>query len=307
MEESYIELNNTCNQDCLFCIRPRKDKMTLTTKQAKEKIYDARKNDMLVLTGGEPTIRKDLPELVSYAKSIGIKRIQIQTNAAALKDFDYTNKLKESGLDKASVALHSHIKEKSDKITRSVSFYDTIKGILNLYKNNIEVGYAIIINKINQGDVCDLTNFIKDKFKKIELISYIFVRAEESALENKWIVPRYTDIQKDLEKAMKFCINNKISFNVEYVPLCFLDGFEKYSVEIERIKKDISMKNYWINKEKRTEDKKFLDRLYIKAPQCKVCFLNDVCQGIRKNYASIYGTNEFYPVYKNKEDVLKCL
>ena len=70
-------------------IKQNKFKLEKTTEQIKEDLNKARERcDSVVLVGGEPTIRKDIIEIVKYAKQLGFKKIQIQTNG---RRFAYKN------------------------------------------------------------------------------------------------------------------------------------------------------------------------------------------------------------------------
>lgn len=52
------------------------------------------------LSGGEPTVRDDLPEIVALGKSLGFNFVQINTNGVRLgTDLDYVKRLKAAGLD----------------------------------------------------------------------------------------------------------------------------------------------------------------------------------------------------------------
>lgn len=87
-----LKVGFSCNNNCRFCVQGNKrkkygDKSTAELKKLLRK--GAKGHDRLILTGGEPTIREDLPELVGFAKEIGFKQIQIQTNGRrfAYRDF----------------------------------------------------------------------------------------------------------------------------------------------------------------------------------------------------------------------------
>ncbi|MFW6014329.1 MAG: radical SAM protein [Candidatus Nanoarchaeia archaeon] len=298
MSESYIELTNKCNQDCLFCIRPRHSSFSMSTSEAKGVINRMKNNDMIVFTGGEPTIRKDLPELVEYAKKEGINRIEIQSNGVLLKNKDFVKALKEAGLDKANIALHSANPEVMNMLTRTKTFYSTIEGITNLHKLNIEVEYAFIINSLNYTDIKKTVEFVFEKYGKVSLFSFIFVRPEESGWENSNIIPRYTDIKAYLHESMQYCSENNIPFNVEYVPFCFLGEFMENSVDYKRILQKTKMVNYWKEEGKRKEDTSFIKNFQSMGPQCKFCKFYHICPGVRKNYAKLYGTYELFPIFE---------
>ena len=91
--------------------------------------------DKVRLTGGEPTVRKDLVEIVKGIKSISeIKSIAMTTNGLVLK-----NKLKslqDAGLDNINISLDTFIEAKFEFMTRRQGF-----------KKVLEVGNIFFIFK----------------------------------------------------------------------------------------------------------------------------------------------------------------
>jgi len=58
----------------------------------------------VIFTGGEPTLRKDLPEIIAYAEKIGLVS-GLMTNGIRLADMDYTRTLLMNGLDHLTIVL----------------------------------------------------------------------------------------------------------------------------------------------------------------------------------------------------------
>ena len=61
----------------------------------------------IVFTGGEPTLRDDLPELIAHAEKNG-QITGLNTNARRLSDPDYVEQLVEAGLDHVQITVESH-------------------------------------------------------------------------------------------------------------------------------------------------------------------------------------------------------
>jgi hypothetical protein len=102
-----IEVTNLCNLNCPICFatanecgykyHPSKDEI----KKMFQTVVDYVKSPRVIqLSGGEPTIRDDLPELVKMAKDMGIEHVEVNTNALRIsEDMDYLKALVDAGLD----------------------------------------------------------------------------------------------------------------------------------------------------------------------------------------------------------------
>jgi 7,8-dihydro-6-hydroxymethylpterin dimethyltransferase len=108
-----IDLTNRCNLNCDFCFanaracgfvyEPDFDVVvTMLQVLRDEKPVPA---PAVQFSGGEPTMRDDLPEIIRKAKAMGFPQVQIATNGVRIaKEPDYAQKLKDTGLN--TVYLH---------------------------------------------------------------------------------------------------------------------------------------------------------------------------------------------------------
>ncbi|MFH1029135.1 MAG: PqqD family peptide modification chaperone [Pseudomonadota bacterium] len=93
----------------------------------------------IIFTGGEPTLRDDLPELVAHAESNG-QITGLNTNARRLSDQRYVERLIEAGLDHVQITLESHDPEIHDRMVRAKgAFPQTVKGIRNVLASPLYV------------------------------------------------------------------------------------------------------------------------------------------------------------------------
>lgn len=99
-----LEVTRRCNLRCKFCFAEGGgEESDLSLEVLKESIDDIVRQcgqPLLQLSGGEPTLRDDLPELVRYAKEAGCSYVQINTNGIRLaEDENFAKKLAEAGND----------------------------------------------------------------------------------------------------------------------------------------------------------------------------------------------------------------
>lgn len=99
-------ITDKCNFKCPYCRGLRKDcQETMPLKKVKRILDLWSKNGLknIRFSGGEPTLHKDLPEIISYAKSKEINRIAISTNGS--HDLEYYEKLCKLGVNDFSISL----------------------------------------------------------------------------------------------------------------------------------------------------------------------------------------------------------
>ena len=99
-----LEVTRRCDLRCRFCFADggsaQEDPTAETIEAAITDIVRQCGPVLLQLSGGEPTLRDDLPRLVRFAKAAGCSCVQLNTNGLRLAtDPDYAARLAEAGLD----------------------------------------------------------------------------------------------------------------------------------------------------------------------------------------------------------------
>ena len=121
-----------CNNNCLFCPRRALKPITTTPALALAAIKKAGGCREAVLTGGEPTLLKDLAATAAACKAAGAKKIAIVTNGRALSDPRYLEKLVSAGITGFTISLYSHLPGAHDRLTRARgSCAQTWQGLRN--------------------------------------------------------------------------------------------------------------------------------------------------------------------------------
>ena len=99
-----IEITQNCNLNCRFCFADAKNGSLDPTAEEINALYksvfDASGACNIQLSGGEPTLRDDLPQIIKNGKDLGFNFIQVNTNGIRLaEDESFVQKLKLAGLD----------------------------------------------------------------------------------------------------------------------------------------------------------------------------------------------------------------
>jgi cyclic pyranopterin phosphate synthase len=108
------------------------------------------------LTGGEPLVRADFPELVKMLSRIeGIRELSLTTNGTVLKK--YALELKQAGLSRINVSLDTL---KADKF-RNITRLGDLKGVLEGIEAAKEAGFepikinTVVMRGINDDEILD--------------------------------------------------------------------------------------------------------------------------------------------------------
>ena len=159
-----LALTFRCQNDCVHCYAGGPHETPeLTTAQWKSVIDKLSDIGVFIVTftGGEPTLREDLPALIHYAQDKGIVTGLI-SNGRRLKDETFVETLEKSGLDFIQVTLESHKPEVHDSITGDKgSWIETVTGIRNAAQSQMYVSTNTTLNKQNEADFLKTIDFIQ--------------------------------------------------------------------------------------------------------------------------------------------------
>jgi radical SAM protein with 4Fe4S-binding SPASM domain len=154
-----------CNNDCAHCYNARERNFPELTTQQWFKIIDqlwALGVPHIVFTGGEATLRNDLPELIHHAESNG-QITGLNTNARRLMDEKYVQKLVDAGLDHVQVTVESCNEQVHDEMMRAKgAFKQTIAGLKNVLSNKLYVMTNTTMLRTNVHTIPDTLDFLAD-------------------------------------------------------------------------------------------------------------------------------------------------
>jgi len=290
-----LRLGLACNEECLYCpVVDEKNKFELSTDDAKKKIAHLAGGGCrcLTFTGGEPTLRKDLAELIGFAKEKQISYIEIHTNGILLADTAYVRRLARAGLDCAIVSLNSSDKETSEYLTHTNdSFERTVCGIGNILSEGMRAVVAVVVTSRNCAGLPELMGFTREKFGEPVPFCINFLRPNPRAVRNGLAISLEA-AKPHLEAAFSILHKSKVPFLVEGIPICYMKGYERYNNErpkkaVRFIDKVVDITNL---------DAYLNSGLKAKGAQCANCHSGSSCAGVWTEYARIFGTSGLAPI-----------
>ena len=203
-----------CNQKCLHCYAAGQDyadKKELTTEEWKKVIDKCRENNIpqLTFTGGEPTRREDLVELIDYSKWFVTR---LNTNGVLLTE-ELCKKLYDASLDSVQITFYSANSEEHNKLVGANNFEKTIQGIKNAIKANIPISINTPLCSINKNYV-ETLKYLHSLGIKYVSCSGLIVTGNAKKEESKETQLSEQELYDILKEAIKYANENlmEISF-----------------------------------------------------------------------------------------------
>lgn len=314
---SEIALTYRCQNKCVFCYAgsPSRGQQvpemnTAEVKKVIDRIFDEAHCPTVSFTGGEPTLRPDLPELIAYAKSKGM-RVNLITNGLRCAEAEFVEGLKAARLDSAQVSLEGATPEVHDAIVRHPgAFLKTSRAVHVLRAAGIHTHTNTTICGANREHLLELVDYIADELRS-EYFSMNVVISTGTALHNPDVDVTYTEIgalieqvqQRAEQKGVKlvwyspvpYCLFNPITHGLGSKSCACVDGLLSVAPDgellpcssFERGIGNLLHKPFadlWYSRQARYwRNKQFLP------PTCQRCPIKHICCGACPLYWDAHG------------------
>lgn len=231
-----IWFTNRCNLRCRMCDQWRTPE-SLISKELSildwQKFVDSAKrlnSVVIVITGGEPILRGDIFQLVSYIKKRGISS-HICSNGTLL-NLETVERLSSAGLDSISISLDSFDSKIHNQLRGMDCFQNAIKGIQLLKQNapGIKVGINCVITRLNFRGIYKMILLAEElgvdqiRFDPVHT-NLMHRKMSSSAFEDLLFSPEeMRELEFEIDRLIKFSSQTRISTNSSL----FLNGIKDY-------------------------------------------------------------------------------
>ncbi len=168
---SELAVTYRCNLKCAFCYagcnltqNPINSDKELTTKELKaiiSKIFHQAKVPSISFTGGEPVLRKDLPELISHAKALGM-RVNLISNGTMI-DKKKADELVAAGLDSVQISIEGVDAETHDHLVGKQGAFDlSVAAVKILKETGIHTHTNTTLSRYNIEQAALFPEFVKN-------------------------------------------------------------------------------------------------------------------------------------------------
>lgn len=202
-------LTYACNVGCAHCYNVSGRKVVEISagqwKSILKKIWDVG-IPHVTFTGGEPTMRDDLPELIQYAEELGLIT-GLLSNGRRLADPAYVRTLKACGLDHVQITLESHDPAVHDAMVGAPgAFPDTVQGIKNCIAEGLYTLTNTTLTKKNAAGIADTVAFLASlglkTFAGNSIIHTGDARQRDLELDNPTAIAALEAVKREAQKHM---------------------------------------------------------------------------------------------------------
>jgi cyclic pyranopterin phosphate synthase len=183
-----ISITDRCNFRCVYCMPaeglawvPRAEILTYEEITRLARIAAQIGIEQIRLTGGEPTVRRDLPDLIRMLREIpGLRSLSLTTNGVLLTKL--AGPLAEAGLTRINVSLDSLVRERFAQLARRDALAQVLAGLEELEKypsiRPIKVN-AVAMRGFTEAEVLDFARLARRKPYVIRWIEFMPLDADQ--------------------------------------------------------------------------------------------------------------------------------
>ena len=175
-----LEITKRCNQHCPYCFAESEraiDKFEPSLLEIEEKLkflksLGEERPYNIQFSGGEPTVRDDLPEMLKRAKDLGFPYLQINTNGKRLAlEEGYAKKLKENGASVVFLQFDSTNDKTYMALRNERLLHLKKKAIENCRKAQLPVTLVpTLVKGVNFHEIKEMMDFL---FENLDIVSGI--------------------------------------------------------------------------------------------------------------------------------------
>jgi len=303
MKNIEINIGNTCNNECKFCMSYyEKRSGFIDYLTIKKELIRARKQgfDAIGFLGGEFTLHPQALDIIKLCKLLGFKIIHIVSNGRKYKDKEFLQQLIKNGANRFSVSVHSHKAKVEDFLTqRKGGFNEKISGLKNLINYQKQglipnlISVNIVINALNYREILNTLKYFNRLGIKDFRLNFIWL--EGRAKKNKELYLKYSDFLPYIDKIINLSKKNKFNLAFEGIPICLIRNKEKikYFGELRDKSTEVITFNIPEVRDQFNWQEKKKSILKMKHKKCNKCQWDILCDGVWREYIKNYGWQEF--------------
>lgn len=180
-----ISITDRCNFRCTYCMpaegldwMAREDLLTYEELTRVARVcVDRFGFDGIRLTGGEPTVRANLPVLIEQLSSLGVD-LSLTTNGTTLTNL--APSLVDAGLERINISLDSLQRERFEQITRRDELDKVLEGIDAAVRSGLSPVKinCVVMRGVNDDEIVDFARFGRERGVTVRFIEFMPLDAQ---------------------------------------------------------------------------------------------------------------------------------
>ncbi len=292
--KALVKVGYGCNENCTFCHTLEYRHENGTSADVHRKIDRARElgHTMVVLSGGEPTIRPELFEWAAHVAKRGMD-FGLVTNGLLLAYPDALARLLESRLKYVYMSLHGGTAEVHKRVVRADTFGPAMQALANLTGKGLDLTINAVIVKQNLEGLNALVDAVLPFPDAVIKFSMLQPKGGGKALFDT-LTPRVSDVAARVREAIDYGLSKgapRSRFVHDGLPFCLLPGLEdRYD--------DLRTHRFATMVETDEGDFHPVDDVAkVQPAPCEGCSLRGACPGLYRGYHEAFGDSELAPVH----------
>jgi MoaA/NifB/PqqE/SkfB family radical SAM enzyme len=299
MRELSLHITDVCNFRCAFCVwgdtltrgAERIPRPELTRFLA---AHRGRGFERVNLHGGEPTLRKDLFELLAAVRRLGYPDVSIQTNGWALANPGFTRRLVEAGVSLFVISVHGATPDVHDTLAGAAgSLERLLAGIGHVRAAGARVRTNTVVMRPNVHTLPEIAALLAHAGVSHLNISSLMPSGRALGGETA-LMPTYREVAPYLDEALRVAERSGVEATLEGFPLCTVPGWEDHCLLRGEASGDqitcLIHGEVWANHDSHVEES-----CKSKRDPCRDCRFEERCAGVYTLYAKARGWGEFQP------------
>jgi MoaA/NifB/PqqE/SkfB family radical SAM enzyme len=228
-----------------------------TTEQIAKRLRVLREHGAteVEFTGGEPTIRADLPQLVRLARTLGFVNVSIISNGLRLAKPAYAEEIVAAGANDFLFSIHGDDAQLHDGHTKIPgSFARILQAVTNVRALGARVRATTTVTGRNHGRLADILELLL-RLNVACIHLAVFSPVARAVTTDESLFVRYSDAGESIKRAIDRHRERLPPLSVKYIPFCFMRGYESYVMNLYQQSFDPDDWNYYLSNKVRRADR----------------------------------------------------
>lgn len=292
--KALIKVGYGCNENCTFCHTAEVRHIEGSAAEVHAKIERAHRlgHTMVVLSGGEPTIRPELVEWARHVASLGMD-FGLVTNGVVLAYGHVVDELLRHRLKYVYMSMHGGSAEVHDRLVRAHTFEQACAALANLSGRGLDLTINTVVTQQNVEHL----RAIVDRVLPFADVTLKFSMVAPKGGGNRAfaaLVPRVSTVAERVRDAIGYGQARAPAagprFAHDGIPLCLLPGYEA-------LYDDLKTHGFATMIEIGEPDFFPVDDAdKVQPAACDECTLRGPCPGLFRGYHASFGDGELRPV-----------